>query len=741
MKIKTVKINGIRGFQYHEAPHVISLDCNHFFLFGENGTGKFSFFDALEWGLTGDVNETRVRKVGSKQEYLRNKFCLPGDEPYVEVKYKNNSKEATCKRILGRQNDCEIIEGIENNFIDSKRIEEFVIDTKQSLWNRFARLLGFDSLIKFEEQLKRLRNKAKNEYESIKEKLNEKRKQIRDIEEEIKNLELRLKKELGENWKSQLVDKDKQGLLETLNKLREKEEALKNFEKTFIEKNNLKTQLNNIESTKEMLKISTNEIQISRVINEALNYFYQKEDINKCPVCGQPIVYKQVLKRLETLKKDLDKIISLDNQKEILNKKLSDLDLKENELKKKLQKYYKDMSIFENSEKSNFIKYEIGPTSIEVRKLEKQIFLLEEKGRYMKSIDDLEKQEEDLKQLKNQHYLKKKIYEDIDKFYTLYLTKYGKTIQEELERISKSEVTNVYNEITQAKNQFIEYIEIKPNIENHEITFKLKIRGKEELVDAITFLSTGHLRCLGFALLIARVKLNSSNVNFIAIDDPIYSVDHERRYFLIKYLRKLANEGYQLIITTSDRTFFDIIRHQFNGNSFNAYKAFLDDYTGLGTQEAILGSVKIKGWPNNYIEKAEEHLENKDLRAAALYSRLALETVFSMAAKKIKLEVPYDEVEKIGIKGFKDAGLKKKLEKVYCDKLKEIDRQFQRLSDNRYFGHLLNSFPLSQEVHFPHDSRISYGYDEIRDLIDILKDFTDFLLNLINGNKRSRTNC
>lgn len=740
MKIKTVKINGIRGFMCHETPHVICLDKKHFFLYGENGTGKSSFFEALEWGLTGDVNETKARKVGDKQEYLWNKFCSPDDKPYVEIEYEENNKPSTCKRVLKVKNDNKIIEGIENNFIESKRIEEFVIDTKQSLWNRFARLLGFNSLIEFDEQLKRLKNKAKIECEKIATKLDEKKKTIRNKEEEIKNLKLKLKKELGENWETQLMEKNKQELLESLNKWKKKEEILKNFINLAVEKKNLKAHLKNIEATKEMLKISTNEIQISRIINEALSYFYQKEDINKCPVCGQPIVYKQVLNRLENLKKDLDQIISLDKQKEALNKKLLDLDLKENELKEKLQKYYKDMGIFENSKDLDFIKNEIGKTTIEIKKLEKQVFLLEEKGRYMESIDELEKWKKDFEQLEKEHHLKKKIYDDIDKFYVLYFEKYGKTIKEELEKISKSEVTKIYNKITQMKKQFIEYIIIEPNIENQEITFKLKVRDRSELVDAITFLSTGHLRCLGFALLVSRIKLSSNNLKFIAIDDPIYSVDHDRRYFLIKYLKELANEDYQLIITTSDRVFFDVIRHQFNRNSFNAYKTFVDDYTGSKVKEVILASVGIKPYPKNYIEKAEKHLENKDLRAAALYSRLALETVLSMAAKKIKLEVPYNEVEKIGIRGFIQASIKENLKNKYNRESETIENHFQRLSNNRYFGHLLNNFPLNQEVHFPHDSRKSYVYDEIRDLIEILKDFTDFLLSLINENRNSITN-
>jgi hypothetical protein len=192
------------------------------------------------------------------------------------------------------------------------------------------------------------------------------------------------------------------------------------------------------------------------------------------------------------------------------------------------------MGIFENSKDLDFIKNEIGKTTIEIKKLEKQVFLLEEKGRYMESIDELEKWKKDFEQLEKEHHLKKKIYDDIDKFYVLYFEKYGKTIKEELEKISKSEVTKIYNKITQMKKQFIEYIIIEPNIENQEITFKLKVRDRSELVDAITFLSTGHLRCLGFALLVSRIKLSSNNLKFIAIDDPIYSVDHDRRYFLIE---------------------------------------------------------------------------------------------------------------------------------------------------------------------------------------------------------------
>lgn len=736
MKIKTVKINGIRGFCYCETPHIINLDSKHFFLFGENGTGKSSFFDALEWGLTGDVNETRVRKVGNKSEYLRNKFCSESDIPFVEIIYENNREERVCKRTLGGNSNCEIKENIENNFIDAKRIEEFVIDTKQSLWNRFARLLGFDSLIKFEEQLKWLRNKAKNEFDNIKQKLNLANQQIRNLEEKINNLNNRLKTKLGENWESLLENEDEKSLLKIVNELRDKERNLKNYEEVLFEKERLEKELKDTEDRKEQLKISTSEIKISRVINEALNYFASEKNIEKCPVCEQPIIQEKVFKKLQDLKEKLDKVISLDKQIIKLNEQLDSIMAKEIDLKSKIQKYYSKDIFNDNDKLKRFLKQELINLKMKIHEYDIKISLLADWGKYKQNIENLKEENKTLKHLEDEYHIKKKIFEDINRFYTLYEQKYGRVIQEELEEISKKEITNIYNEITQASDQYIEYIVIEPNIENHEITFKLKIRGREKLVDAITFLSTGHLRCLGFALLIARMKLNSNNLNFIVIDDPIYSVDHERRYFLIRYLGELAKKEYQLIITTSDRTFFDIIRHQFDKNSFNAFRTFLDNYSVSGIQEVILGSAKIEYHPRNYIEKAEKHLKMKDLRAAVLYSRLALETVLSIVAKKIELEVPYNDLERIGIRGFIKASIKEKLKEKYGNKSNEIERQFQILSNNRYFGNLLNGFKPSKEVHFPYDTRISYVYDEIKDLIDIVKDFTSFLLNLINKNKK-----
>ena len=91
MRIKEIRINGIRGFKYlkdHDdsaSPHKIKLGGKHLFLYGENGTGKSSFCDALEWCLTGTCEELIHRRIKNQVDFLKNKSCDDIDNPYVET--------------------------------------------------------------------------------------------------------------------------------------------------------------------------------------------------------------------------------------------------------------------------------------------------------------------------------------------------------------------------------------------------------------------------------------------------------------------------------------------------------------------------------------------------------------------------------------------------------------------------------------------------------------------------------
>ena len=77
-KIKSVKINGIRGIK---EPLNLQLDQGSLLLFGENGSGKSSITDAFEWFYTNRIQHLVSEEIGrSGLEGLRNIFLKSGQQ-------------------------------------------------------------------------------------------------------------------------------------------------------------------------------------------------------------------------------------------------------------------------------------------------------------------------------------------------------------------------------------------------------------------------------------------------------------------------------------------------------------------------------------------------------------------------------------------------------------------------------------------------------------------------------------
>ena len=93
-KIKKIELNNFRGFKGQKT---IDLEGAEFvILHGLNGFGKTSVFDAIEWGLTGQLGRYhRYLEKGFKanfskeKEVLRNKYATP-EETYVKIHLDND---------------------------------------------------------------------------------------------------------------------------------------------------------------------------------------------------------------------------------------------------------------------------------------------------------------------------------------------------------------------------------------------------------------------------------------------------------------------------------------------------------------------------------------------------------------------------------------------------------------------------------------------------------------------------
>ena len=325
-------------------------------------------------------------------------------------------------------------------------------------------------------------------------------------------------------------------------------------------------------------------------------------------------------------------------------------------------------------------------------------------------------------QVQREFKLKETIFQDIQSFAQLYVTKYSNLIKNELELICRSEIDVIYNSINQSENEIVEKFLIEPDIGNKEIAFLMQMKDNHKKVDAVQVLSTGHLRCLGFALLIARIKVKAKKLGFIIIDDPIYSIDHEHRYNLIQYLKELGS-SYQLLITSSDRLFYDIIRNNFNFNEIMTYETHISKLRGVVT-------FSIKAKEKQYINEAIKYLDENDFRASSLYARLALEAKFFDMTRKLKLEIPYDRINRLSINDLLEYGLENKLKSKNPGYDSEIDMEFKKLQDHSYFRSLTDGFPLNQEVHFPEERKNAYSKPEINSAIKTIEAFIKFANSL-----------
>lgn len=75
---KWVEIEGFRGFAERQR---LDLDASVVIVAGPNGTGKTSFFDALQWLLIGTLERLEPWRVRRNAEHIVNQYRADAGEP------------------------------------------------------------------------------------------------------------------------------------------------------------------------------------------------------------------------------------------------------------------------------------------------------------------------------------------------------------------------------------------------------------------------------------------------------------------------------------------------------------------------------------------------------------------------------------------------------------------------------------------------------------------------------------
>lgn len=213
----------------------------------------------------------------------------------------------------------------------------------------------------------------------------------------------------------------------------------------------------------------------------------------------------------------------------------------------------------------------------------------------------------------------------------------------------------VYKEHDFAKKEMFEEI-------NFEVYF-----GNKLVADYPAFLNEARLSALAMSIFLASLKvypITQNELKVIFLDDVFIGLDNSNRIPLLEILRKeFILNGWQVIISTYDRQWFDLSLNWLKSNSIPCKQVQMFNESSPNPNDPDKPVIIQEGL--EYIEKANKYFAAKDYFAAGNYLRKEAERLLkSLLPNEYRLKVsePWGSEELTEFEG-----LKNKLKKYYED--------------------------------------------------------------------------
>lgn len=169
--------------------------------------------------------------------------------------------------------------------------------------------------------------------------------------------------------------------------------------------------------------------------------------------------------------------------------------------------------------------------------------------------------------------------------------------------------------------------------------------------DALQVLSEGHIRCLGLAILLA--KITRDGLPFLIFDDVVNSIDDEHRGAIIDLILNPEEVGKrQLIVTTHGE---DFVKRLENAVPMKKYKETVTRIDFLVPFAAKKITVKLDA-PRHYLTVAARSYEEGRTRDSLSYVRKAFEEELNRLWKKIASKKLSAQIS-VGMRGPGDPDL------------------------------------------------------------------------------------
>lgn len=169
-KIKALTLKGIRGVR---EKFVLNLDGKSILIYGDNGTGKSSFTDALEWLYYDQIEHLSNEEIGRKKgkDALRNVFIEEKHDSSIEICYTNPKLD--CVKIIqgdltesssNKTKDYETYlenSQTENLILRYSDLVLFIIASKKEKLDKLQGIIGFSEVGNLRDLLKKTAGRFK----------------------------------------------------------------------------------------------------------------------------------------------------------------------------------------------------------------------------------------------------------------------------------------------------------------------------------------------------------------------------------------------------------------------------------------------------------------------------------------------------------------------------------------------------------------------------------------------------
>lgn len=627
MKLKEVTLKNFRGAK-GDTPLVFNFNNNSSALiYGNNGSGKSSFSDAIEWIVNDKVEHLKGAEV-ENHGGLKNTFASEKDESYVQIKL----GKLDIKKHLIQKKD-KFSSKFDNDKIDeesflalrserlsirNQELVEFVLATSGDRLADISEIIGFQDIKNTKDILSKTVNslnktlKIKSYETNIsahKNKILEKLKATVNTREQLySSINSELKK-VGIN--TNVLDKNSLDLAMTDLKKGVNEQDIikrnnidictKNLETVQTKIVNSKTSLDSFLQNIQKLKADSEKlssISLTRLLEEG-NKIISASSENNCPLCireiDKEILLKLIKDRLATLKGIQTDIENLESEKRQLHATFSGVKTTVDDIFAKiscLRIDSVDNQLIETT-KQNITAIEtelnLALLTLNLEKLSIDDSTIPNFEMLLKNLRNIEKGTEN-----NIAQSKIDLFSAIQSSYEAYseiekLEKEKGAIESQIATMTKvlysfndvrtKEMNKFLSSISQSVNEYYVYmyqgervdeIQLVPKLDSFGdltgISIELKFHGKP-VSSPKKFLSESYINCLGLCIFLASVKLYNKNAKFFILDDVISSFDKPHR---LRFSQLLADKftDYQIIALTHEKEWFEIMKNSLKGNGW-----------------------------------------------------------------------------------------------------------------------------------------------------------------------------